>query len=225
MTPYFITGIDTGCGKTFVTGTLGRILMDTGLRVITQKLAQTGCSGISEDIIEHRRLMSCSLFPEDESGLTCPYVFSYPASPHLAAKLDNTLIDPQIITEATLKLAGNYDVVLVEGAGGLHVPLSDDLLILEYIKKQHYPVILVTSPVLGSINHTLLSIDSCFMHGLDLCALLFNRLPGTDAVIADDSLKIMTQRLRARFPDSMVEEVGSGFPLLVSKITNINNNN
>lgn len=207
MNVFFITGIDTGCGKTYATGLIARSLKEQGVNVITQKLIQTGCTGISEDILEHRRLMKHDLFPEDEEGITSPYMFPFPASPHLAASLNNTEIDITTLTETTLKLTRKYEIVLLEGVGGLHVPLTNNLLIIDYIKKQNYPVILVSSSKLGSINHTLLSIESCFVHKVNLYALIYNRLPRSNSTIADDNLIVIKRALNDSYPRAIVTEI------------------
>lgn len=90
-----VSGIDTDIGKSVATGLMARSLSLLGYSVITQKLVQTGCRGVAEDILRHRQLMGVDLLPEDQSGLTCPYVFSKPCSPHLAAELEGTVIDPE----------------------------------------------------------------------------------------------------------------------------------
>ncbi len=90
---FFISGIDTDCGKTFITGYIARNLHKNGVSVITQKLVQTGCELLSEDIEEHRRIMEISLQSVDINGTTCPYNFAFPASPHFSAQLENTEID------------------------------------------------------------------------------------------------------------------------------------
>ena len=82
---YFISGIDTNIGKSYATGFIARTWNSEGRRTITQKLIQTGNTGMSEDIELHRRIMRCGLLPEDREGLTMPEIFSYPCSPHLAA--------------------------------------------------------------------------------------------------------------------------------------------
>ena len=84
---YFISGIDTGIGKTYTTGYLAKLWNQQGKKTITQKLIQTGNVNISEDIEQHREIMGMGWFPEDESKLTMPEIFTYPASPHLATKL------------------------------------------------------------------------------------------------------------------------------------------
>ena len=152
---YFVTGIDTDAGKSIVTGVLARALSARGERVITQKFIQTGCDGLSEDIETHRRIMGIGLLPEDEDGTTCPIVFTYPASPHLAAAIDGRDIDLTLIGRSTEKLLQKYDTVLIEGAGGLYVPLSEAYRTIDYVAEHGLPVVLVTSPRLGSINHTL----------------------------------------------------------------------
>ena len=91
---YFITGIDTDAGKTWVTGAFARYLVDRGQSVVTQKIAQTGCVGTSEDIERHRLMMGTGALPEDEQGLTCPVTFTVPCSPHLAAENDGGRIEP-----------------------------------------------------------------------------------------------------------------------------------
>ena len=151
---FFVSGIDTDTGKSYATGYLAKLWNGQGIRTITQKLIQTGNDGLSEDIELHRRIMGTGLLPEDTDGLTMPEIFSYPCSPHLAAEIDNRPVDFDKIERATRRLSETYDAVLLEGAGGLMVPLTRDLLIIDYIARRHYPLIFVTSGKLGSINHT-----------------------------------------------------------------------
>lgn len=142
---YFISGIDTDAGKSYCTAYYACQLIGSGKRVITQKFIQTGNIGYSEDIDLHRRLMDIGMTEEDREGLTMPEIFSYPCSPHLAARIDNRPIDFGKIERATQELARRYDVVLVEGAGGLMVPLTEDYLTIDYIAEKQYPLIFVTS--------------------------------------------------------------------------------
>lgn len=178
MSVLFITGIDTDIGKTYATGLLAKALKDRGCHIITQKIVQTGCPGgqdsIAEDIVTHRQIMATPLHEADKDGTTCPYVFSKPASPHLSSAIEQREIDPDVISASTQALQSQYDWVLLEGAGGLMVPISDDLLMIDYIARQRYPVILVTSGRLGSINHTLLSIEALKHRSLHLHAVIYN---------------------------------------------------
>ena len=172
---FFICGIDTDVGKTFATGLIARYFRERGVNVITQKIAQTGNKGpISEDIAMHRKIMGIPLTEHDLSGDTCPYVFRLPASPHFAAKKEHSEIIPDRITKATERLLQDYDIVLLEGAGGFHVPLLPDYLISDYVTDLRYPTILVTSGKLGSINHTLLTLASVESRKLEITGLVYN---------------------------------------------------
>ncbi len=199
----FVGGIDTEIGKTVVTGWLARQWIEQGREVITQKLVQTGCVGASDDILLHRRLMGCGLFDEDRDGTTMPALYAYPASPHLAAKLEGRALDLDTIAAATARLRARYDTVLVEGAGGLLVPLTAELLTLDYVAAQGWPVILVTSGRLGSINHTLLSLEAIAARGVALHGIAWNgRDDGSDEVIAAESRRYLRQWMQARFPQA-----------------------
>ena len=203
--PIVICGIDTGIGKSIVTGQLARYLLERGKVVITQKLVQTGCSGQPEDILLHRRLMGADWHPLDEQKLTCPYCFPFPASPHLAAKLAGTEIDPAELDRTTEILAGQVDQLIIEGAGGVLVPLTSTLLLLDYLSARSYPVILVTSPRLGSINHTLLCLEAIKHRNMQLSGLVYNLHGSHPKEIVTDSLKMFKQSLsRYGFPQNIV---------------------
>ena len=181
-----VSGIDTDIGKTVATGLLGRYLRQRGKRVITQKIAQTGCLSVSEDIIRHRQLMGMDLQEVDKSGLTCPYIFPEPCSPHLAASLAGKKIDGGVITAATTELRQGYDYVLMEGVGGLLVPMGDDWTLLDYLQETGYPLVLVSSPRLGSINHTLAALELAKGRGLRVQGILYNRFKEDNPTIASD---------------------------------------
>ena len=193
---YFISGIDTSVGKTAATGAIAKALAQAGKRVITQKMIQTGCEQVSEDIEEHRRIQGIPFTEEDREGWTCPYIFSYPCSPHMAAAKDGRTIDLQVITQATEQLRERYEYVLLEGAGGLMVPNDFQSLTIDYIRDQGYPLILVTSGKLGSINHTLLSLFAAEQYGIPVKAIVYNQYPHIDALIEANTLEY----LRIKFP-------------------------
>ncbi len=201
---YFISGIDTGIGKTYTTGYLAKLWNEQGKKTITQKLIQTGNVDISEDIEQHREIMGMGWFPEDESKLTMPEIFTYPASPHLATKIDGREIDFQKIENATTQLAEKYEVVLLEGAGGLMVPLTTELLTIDYVAEKKLPVILVTSGRLGSINHTILSLEALKNRGLELYALAYNlKDQSQDELISKDTAEYLKTYLAKHFPNSI----------------------
>ena len=212
MSVLFISGIDTDIGKTYATGMLAKALMQQGTNVITQKLVQTGVSvnpmtgkmGIADDIITHRALMDIPLQPCDLDFTTCPYRYQKPASPHLASRLSKQTLDPEVITSATKSLQADYEVVLLEGAGGLLVPITEQLFVLDYITAQGYPIILVTSGRLGSINHTLLSLEAITQRGLQVHTVVYNHIhddtDNTDAEIANSTIEFLQNHLQQYYP-------------------------
>lgn len=201
---YFISGIDTGIGKTYVTGYLAKLWNEQGISTITQKLVQTGNVDISEDIEKHRKIMGVGFLDEDHSKLTMPEIFSYPASPHLATQIDGREINFAKIEDATAQLSAKYQRVLLEGAGGLMVPLSLNLLSIDYIQAQNFPVILVTSGRLGSINHTLLSLEALKNRNIELYALAYNLCDESqDQLISKDTAEYLRNYLKLDFPNAL----------------------
>ncbi len=197
---FYITAIDTDAGKTLITGLMARYLKEKGLRVITQKMVQTGHQGISEDIVRHRQLMGTGLLSEDHQKMTCPYVFSFPGSPHLAAAMEKQTIDPHKIYQQTRTLSTWYEYLLLEGTGGLMVPLTKDYRVIDYFAEYPAPLILVAHSRLGSINHTLLSIEACHHRKLNLLGIIYNQWHETDPEITRNSEEIIGYQLKKYYP-------------------------
>ncbi|MGN1210732.1 MAG: dethiobiotin synthase [Candidatus Cryptobacteroides sp.] len=205
---FFVSGIDTNVGKSYATGWLSAKWNADGVRTITQKFVQTGNIGISEDIELHRKIMGWPLLPEDLDGTTMPEIFSYPCSPHLAAEIDGRPLDFNKIESAISVLSSRYDAVLLEGAGGLMVPLTRSLLTIDYVKSKGWPLILVTSGRLGSISHTLLSLESIHLRGIRLSALVYNNYPHSDdATIENDTRDYLRTALARFFPQADFIEI------------------
>ncbi len=200
----FISGIDTDAGKSYATGVLARRLMNEGQRVITQKFIQTGNEGFSEDIELHRRLMGTGLLAEDALGLTAPVIFPFPASAQLAARLAGRPIDLTVIDRATAELARRYDTVLVEGAGGLMVPITDTITTIDYVASRSLPLMLVTNGRLGSINHTLLSLEAIKKRDIELNTLIYNEHFDSDATIAADTRAFLSRYIGRNFPGTAI---------------------
>lgn len=198
----FISGIDTDAGKTYATAYFAKFLMDAGLSVITQKFIQTGCKDRSEDIEAHRRLLGTGLLPEDTEHITAPVIFTYPASAQLAARIDGREIDLGVIENATEELLKRYDRVLIEGAGGLMVPITDDYFTIDYVADHHLPLVLTTNGRLGSINHTILSLEAIASRGIELKAVVYNQFFDKDKIIAADTTAFIRRYLGRRFPQT-----------------------
>ncbi len=191
----FITGTDTGVGKTVVTGLLGRVLAERGVKVITQKWVQTGCAGVSVDLAEHVRITGKGeeYFQKYRSDMA-PYVLEFPASPHLAARLEKKVIDAGRIERSFRRLSEDFDFVLVEGSGGILVPLSEEEMTADLVERLRLPVLVVAENRLGAINQTLLTVEAVKSRGLWIAGILFNRLSEDgDEVILKDNLRIVAR--------------------------------
>ena len=193
MTAYFIAGTDTGVGKTRITGLLAKLMMDKGSTVVTQKWTQTGSIGFPDDIATHLSIMGV-----DKTTLApymraiCPYQFKLPASAHLAAQQEGVTIDVNVIDTAFRALTRAFDVVLVEGIGGVHVPFSDSTTCLDIMERLAIPVILVIDNKLGAINHSLLTIDALTQRRIPIVGLVMNQTtPDEDPVILRDNPRII----------------------------------
>lgn len=192
---YFISGIDTGIGKTVATGLMARWLAARGVDVITVKLVQTGNDGFSEDIAAHRAICGGISFPEDDAGLTAPQTFKFPSSPLLAAKLEGRTVDLEAISNAIQACAARHQAVLVESAGGLHVPLTEDTLTVEFAAARRWPLVLVTCGRLGAINHTLLSLEAAKTRGMTVAGVIHNWHPDVDPRLDGDALDATRRHL------------------------------
>ena len=179
MKGVFVTGTGTGVGKTVVCGLLAGFLRARGMRVTTQKWVETGVTNGPSDIDVHRRLMgNPGPAPEPPQADRCPYRFSLPASPHLAAAREGRRVDPAVIEAAYRRLAETHDVVLVEGAGGFLVPLTEELLTGELVARIGLPALVVVGNKLGCVNDALLTVEAVRRRGILLPGLVFNRVPG-----------------------------------------------
>lgn len=194
---YCVAGIDTGIGKTVATGLMARALQARGVDAITVKMVQTGNDGFSEDIDAHRAICGGARFPEDDTGLTHPQVFKFPSSPLLAAQLEHRTVDLAAIVRAVDACAARHEIVLVEAAGGLHVPLTEETLTVDFVAARKWPVILVTCGRLGSINHTLLSLEALKTRHMSVAGVVYNWYPDADPLIDQDTPETTRRYLAA----------------------------
>ena len=203
---YFVSGIDTGVGKTMATGLMARRLAMSGRDVITVKMVQTGNVGQSEDLTLHRLICGGVSFPEDDEGLTAPQIFAFPSSPLLAASLENRRVDVAAITRSVRLCAARHEVVLVESAGGLDVPLTEDVLSVDLAASEGWSLVLVTCGRLGSVNHTLLSLEAAKSRGMFVAGVVHNWCAGADPRIDADARETTRRQLaRMGFPPVVVE--------------------
>ena len=198
MKGIFVTGTDTGVGKTVVTAGLTRILRAAGLDAAPMKPVQTGCVSTGESLSApdlEFALCAAGLAPDpSEKHLMCPYCYEPACSPHLAGRLAGH--DPQVdkIVEAARRLGRRRQVVIAEGAGGVLVPLNERETMLDLMRQLHWPVVLVARGALGTINHTLLSLRALRGADVDVLGVVFNddTLVARDVVRQDNPLAVAT---------------------------------
>ena len=198
----FVSGIGTNVGKSYATGWLANKLNSEKKNVITLKMIQTGNDGYSEDIDIHRKIMGLPLLDEDKDFTTAPIIMTYPASPHLAAKIDHCTIDLSKIDRSTEKLFEKYDTILMEGAGGLMVPITETYTTIDYIREHNLPLALVTNGQLGSISHTLLALEAIKTRQIKLKYVVYNPYFDEDKIIAEETQKYLGEFLKKNFPET-----------------------
>ncbi len=184
--PIVIVGTDTDVGKTWVTGHLAKAMHANGVSVITQKWAQTG--PFPTDIATHDEI-SGLIFPETVSADRLPYYFPDPVSPHLSAARVGRSLDVAGCLAATTRLHKAGYQVLIEGSGGLMVPYTETVMLLDILADAGFPVVLVSENRVGVINQVMLSVMALRQRGVALLGIILSQKnPDLDpAVMADNA--------------------------------------
>lgn len=173
----FVTGTDTGVGKTIVAATLARLLRMNGVKVGVMKPVTSGCREEDGQLVSDDALLLCQASGVPFSEDVAPYRLREPLAPAEAAKLDGVRIDISAIKASFARLAASYDYVIVEGAGGLMVPLSGGLLIADLARELGLPLLVVARPGLGTINHTVLTCFAAQQMELQVAGVIVNGMP------------------------------------------------
>ena len=197
----FITGTDTDVGKTIVTAGLLGLIRSNGVDAVPMKPVQTGC------VLENGKYRAPDLdfslsyagvkFAEEEYTNMSPYKYGPACSPHLAGGMVDDFPYIEKIVSCLKKLESKREFVLVEGAGGIMVPLNDNEMMIDLMKATGYPVILVSHTGLGTINHTLLSVQVLSDAGIEISGVIFNNTePPSEAseFIREDNIKTIAER-------------------------------
>lgn len=179
--PVFITGTDTGVGKSFVTGGLCLLARKAKLRVGAMKPVETGCTPHRGKLLpaDGALLATCAGDPDSLDDV-CPYRFEPPISPETAARQAGVKIEFSKIADHYKKIARDKDLVLIEGAGGIHVPLTEKKYMADLAKHLKCKVLLVVGDRLGMINHALLSLSEIQRRKLPLAGIVLNRVVPPD---------------------------------------------
>lgn len=189
---YFLTGTDTGVGKTLAACALLRAAAHRGLSTVGMKPIAAGTDADGSDV---DKLIAAGTVTASRD-LVNPYCFSEPVAPHIAAADERRTIDIDVIGAAYKRLADKADFVVVEGVGGFRVPLGEDVDSADLAQALDLPIILVVGLRLGCINHALLTAEAIRARGLGLAGWIANRI---DPAMArwQENLATLESRLAA----------------------------
>ncbi len=176
MQGVFITGTNTGVGKTHIGTGIARALHQQNIRVIPRKPIESGCAMIDGELVPHdAQALKEAAHYSGPLAEVCPYRFEPPISPVRAAHLANKVLTTEQLVNNCLHGSEN-GFVLVEGAGGFYSPLSEDGLNADLAVALQLPVLLVAADALGVLNQVLLNIEAIKMRGLTLAGVVLNRI-------------------------------------------------
>jgi len=171
----FITGTDTGIGKTIVTGGLARLLRRQGITPGVMKPVETGClAAKGGPIARDGRFLKFMAGAEEPLEQIVPYRLLAPLAPYAAAAKENVRIQPAKIKRHYKQISGHHPFTLVEGAGGLLVPITRKYFMADLIQTLNLPVLLVCRLGLGTLNHSLLSLDYLKKHHIPVAGIVLN---------------------------------------------------
>ncbi len=182
----FITGTDTGIGKTFVACGIAALLRESGYRVGVMKPAETGCvekDGVlfPEDAVKLKQASACDL-PLDK---ICPYRYREPLAPSVAAEREGKQIDVDRLIAIYDEISAAHDLTLVEGAGGLIVPLLPSYTYVDLARVLKLPMLVVAPNRLGAINHLVLTLEHASSRGLRVLGYVLNTFRDEPSLAAE----------------------------------------
>ena len=188
----FITGTDTGVGKTLLAASLAAFLRDRGYRVGVMKPAETGCPEsdgtlIPQDALRLKEAAGCA----EPIETICPYSFAEPLAPSIAAERSNRKIDVDLLLNTYGEISAKYDVTLVEGAGGLMAPLLPSYTYADFAHVLKLPVLMVAANKLGVINHLLLALEHASCRGLKVLGYVLNRISNETSLAAETNREVL----------------------------------
>jgi dethiobiotin synthetase len=182
----FVTGTDTGVGKTLVASALARHLSSRGLKVGVMKPIETGVAN-PEQPGEDARLLSWAANSMDSEHLIAPYRFKAPVAPTQAASLEKTHIDPVSLELSLQELADGKDFVIIEGAGGLMVPVRGGYLMADFVRQLGLPLLIVSKTSLGTLNHTLLTVFAAQAMDIPVAGIILNGMAAEPDLAAEEA--------------------------------------
>ena len=184
----FITGTGTEIGKTVIAGGLAAALTQTGTHVGVMKPISTGDTADAQ-FLKHAAQV------DDALASINPIYLRHPLAPAVAARIENREIDLSCIETAFAALQEKYDFLIVEGVGGVAVPIQDDFLVAHLISRLQLPILIVAAAGLGTLNHTLLTVAFAQQFGLQIAGIVLNRLSTEPAGLAEATNPVEIEKL------------------------------
>jgi dethiobiotin synthetase len=203
MRSVFITGTDTGVGKTWTTCTLLQLLRERGIAAGAYKAVCSGAEFRADGSpywgdVEQLRA-SCVLNPSET--LVCPQRFLAPVAPNLAAALEQRSVDEGLLSAGAAAWQGLTSMLLIEGAGGLYCPLTDRTTVLDLIQRLGSTAIVVAGNRLGCISHSRMTVELLMRHGIGVAGVILNDVSASEAAVSDQSLAHNAAQLQHWIPD------------------------
>lgn len=183
MKSYFITGTDTGIGKTCFAAGLALAMKKSGIDVGVMKPFATGTPQKTGYQSEDVQVLTDASGTKDDESLVNPYFFPIPVSPYMAANKMKVTIDIKTVLDRFEKLQSVHDVMLVEGIGGIMTPLLKDYCVADLIKDMNLEALIVTGSRVGTVNHTLLTCDACKKYGIKAKGIIINNFDSAGYVV------------------------------------------
>ncbi len=201
MKGLFVTGTDTGVGKTVATCLIARQLCRNGHRTGCYKPV---CSGSETEADGSRRWddvesLSAAIGNAHPHDRICPQTFDAPLAPPSAARLEGRDVDRALMRQGAAWWSAHVDVLLVEGVGGLLCPIATDETVADLAADLGFPLLIISPLVLGTINHTLMTLDVAQNRGLDVAAIIFNDVCGEGASVRESTLAEIAARTTVPF--------------------------
>lgn len=192
----FITGTDTGVGKTYISAGIAAALKYRGVDVGVMKPAETGCRMRAGRLVPRDALLLMkSVCVRDPLSLVNPFRFRSPLAPSIAAERESKKIDPDKILKAFNALRKRHDFMIVEGAGGIMAPLSGRYTYLDLARSMGLPVLIVARPGLGTINHTLLTIAALKGRNIAVAGIVINYALDMKSGLAEETSPAVIEKI------------------------------
>ncbi len=184
----FVTGTGTEIGKTVIAGGLAAVLKQTGIDVGVMKPISTGDTTDAQ-FLKHAAQV------DDELSVINPIFLRHPLAPSVAARIEDRDIDLRSVETAFATLGQRYDFVIVEGVGGIAVPIRDDFLVVQLIQQLQLPILIVATTGLGTLNHTLLTVAFAQQFNIQIAGIVLNGLRQETAGLAEATNPVEIEKL------------------------------